>query len=148
MRNSGKKPGVDVILDVLLILRESNPDSSFIESLLNQYRERGSLSRKQLQGLVSKGKKAGSVPESKLSTIEAIILKMPVREKTPPTISAIIQEETKDPLIEKQLNQILAVFPSHKRALYLKAKYDTGDSMTEAEKKELIQFLEVARNRK
>lgn len=148
MRNSGKKPGVDVILDVLLILRESNPDSPFIESLLNQYRERGSLSRKQLQGLVSKGKKAGSVPESKLSTIEAIILKMPVREKTPPTISAIIEEETKDPQIQEQLNHILAVFPSHKRALYLKTKYDNGESVTPAEKKELIQFLEVARKRK
>lgn len=148
MRNSGKKPGVDVILDVLLILRESNPDSPFIESLLNQYRERGSLSRKQLQGLVSKGKKAGSVLESKLSTIEAIILKMPVRDKTPPTISAIIEEETKDPQIQEQLNHILAVFPSHKRALYLKAKYDHGESISPAEKKELVQFEQIALKKK
>lgn len=148
MRHSSKKPGVDVVLDVLNLLNQSNPDSAFITSLLAQYRERGSLSRKQLQGLVSKGKKAGSVPEPKLSTIEAIILKMPVREKAPPTISAIIQEETKDPLIEEQLNQILTVFPSHKRALYLKAKYDNGESISPAEKKELIQFEQIALKKK
>ena len=87
MRSSAKKPGVDVVMDVLVLLNQSNPSSVFITSLLTLYRERGSLSRKQLQGLVSKGKKAGSVPEPKLSTIEAIILKMPVRDKTPPPVS-------------------------------------------------------------
>jgi len=148
MRNSGKKPGVDVVLDVLILLNQSNPDSAFISSLLAQYRERGSLSRKQLQGLVSKGKKAGSVPESKLSTIEAIILKMPVRDKTPPSVSVNIQEETNDPLLEEQLKQILAVFPSHKRALYLKAKYDHGESISPAEKKELVQFEQIALRKK
>ncbi len=148
MRNSGKKPGVDVVLDVLILLNQSNPDSAFISSLLAQYRERGSLSRKQLQGLVSKGKKAGSVPESKLSTIEAIILKMPVRDKTPPSVSVNIQEETNDPLLEEQLKQILAVFPSHKRALYLKAKYDHGESISPVEKKELVQFEQIALRKK
>ncbi len=144
MRNSGKKPGVDVILDVLLILRESNPGSSFIESLLNQYRERGSLSRKQLQGLLSKGIKSGIVPESKLSTIEAIILRMPVREKTPPSTSANIQEEIKDPLIGEQLKRILEVFPLHKRTLYLKEKYDHDEPISSAEKRELVQFEQIA----
>ena len=148
MRTSGKKPGVDVVLDVLLILRESNPASTFVESLLLQYRERGSLSRKQLQGLVSKGKQSGVVPEGKLSTIEAIILRMPVRDKTPPSVTITPSEETKDPLIESQLNQILAVFPSHKRALYLKAKYDNGESISPAEKKELVQFEQIALKRK
>ena len=148
MRNSGKKPGVDVVLDVLILLNQSNPDSAFISSLLAQYRERGSLSRKQLQGLVSKGKKAGSVPESKLSTIEAIILKMPVREKTPPSVSVNIQEEKNDPLLEEQLKQILTVFPSHKRALYLKAKYDNGELISPTEKKELIQFEQIALRKK
>ena len=148
MRNSGKKPGVDVVLDVLILLNQSNPDSAFISSLLAQYRERGSLSRKQLQGLVSKGNKAGSVPESKLSTIEAIILKMPVRDKTPPSVSVNIQEEKNDPLLEEQLKQILTVFPSHKRALYLKAKYDNGELISPTEKKELIQFEQIALRKK
>jgi hypothetical protein len=97
---------------------------------------------------VSKGKKAGSVPESKLSTIEAIILKMPVRDKTPPSVSVNIQEETNDPLLEEQLKQILAVFPSHKRALYLKAKYDHGESISPVEKKELVQFEQIALRKK
>jgi len=148
MRSSGKKPGVDVILDVLLILTETYPDSTFIKSLLAQYRERGSLSRKQLQGLLSKGQKASSVPETKLSTIEAIILRMPVRDKTPPSATNIPPEETKDSLVESQLNQILAIFPSHKRALYLKAKYDNGETISPAEKKELVQFEQIALKRK
>ena len=144
MRHLAKKPGVDVILDVLNLLHQSHPASSFIASLLAQYRERGSLSRKQLQGLLSKGMKSGTVPESKLSTIEAIILKMPVREKAPPSLSITIEEEKKDLLIGEQLTQILAVFPSHKRALYLKAKYENNEPITTAEKKELIQFERVA----
>lgn len=148
MRNTGKKPGVDVILDVLLILRDTNPTSAFVESLLSQYRERGSLSRKQLQGLLSKGTKSGTVPDSKLSTIEAIILRMPVREKTPPTPSVTIQQEIKDPQIEAQLKEILAVFPTHKRALYLQSKYEKGEPISLAEKKELIQFLQIALKRK
>lgn len=148
MRPSFKKPGVDVVMDVLVLMHQSKPESVFIASLLAQYRERGSLSRKQLQGLLSKGIKSGVVPESKLSTIEAIILRMPVREKTPPTISVNIQEETKDPFIGEQLQRVLEVFPSHKRALYLKAKYDNGEPISPTEKKELIQFEQIALKKK
>jgi hypothetical protein len=84
----------------------------------------------------------------KVSTIEAIILRMPVRDKTPPSVTITPSEETKDPVIESQLDQILAVFPSHKRALYLKAKYDNGESISPAEKKELVQFEQIALKRK
>ena len=144
MRTSGKKPGVDVILDVLLILTETYPDSTFIKSLLAQYRERGSLSRKQLQGLLSKGQKASSVPETKLSTIEAIILRMPVRDKTPPSATNIPLEETKDSLVEEQIQRILSVFPHHKRVLYLKARVDNNEILNASEKKELTQFEQTA----
>jgi hypothetical protein len=144
MRSSGKKPGVDVILDVLLILTETYPDSTFIKSLLAQYRERGSLSRKQLQGLLSKGQKASSVPETKLSTIEAIILRMPVRDKTPPSATNIPPEETKDPHIEEQIQRILSVFPYHKRVLYLKARVDNNEILNALEIKELTQFEQTA----
>ena len=45
------KPGLDIVLDVLKASLAAYPTSKFIESLLFQYQERGSLSKKQLEGL-------------------------------------------------------------------------------------------------
>jgi hypothetical protein len=52
-----KKPDVDIIQDVLEATLEAYPASAFIQSLLNQYRERGGLSKKQLEGLYHKAAK-------------------------------------------------------------------------------------------
>lgn len=51
------KPDVDVIMDVLKAVVEAQPGSTFAQSLLNQYQERGGLSKKQLQGLLNKAEK-------------------------------------------------------------------------------------------
>ena len=56
-------PDVDVIKDVLKTTLAVQPMSSFIQSLLRQYEERGSLSKKQLQGLYNKAQKIKTIPE-------------------------------------------------------------------------------------
>ncbi len=49
-----KKPGVDVVKDLLEHALIAYPDSTFIKSLSFQYEERGGLSKKQLDGLYKK----------------------------------------------------------------------------------------------
>ena len=75
-------PDVDIVMDVLKAVLEAQPQSSFTQSLLHQYQERGGLSKKQLQGLHSKASKLESLPPNKLATLEAIIKIKPTREKS------------------------------------------------------------------
>src|SRR5262245_12444855 len=74
--------GVDVIREILEQAEKEFPSSSFIKSLHQQYLNRGGLSKKQLEGLYQKTSKATTIPASKLSTLEAIILKKPTRYKS------------------------------------------------------------------
>ena len=75
------KPDVDIVLDILKAVLDAQPLSSFTQSLLHQYQERGGLSKKQLQGLYGKASKINSIPPNKLATLEAIILKKHTKEK-------------------------------------------------------------------
>ena len=77
-----KKPEVDVVLQILQASLEAQPSSSFLQSLLFQYQERGGLSKKQLEGLHAKAKKNPHLPAAKLATLEAEILKRPNRYKS------------------------------------------------------------------
>ena len=45
------KPEVDIVLDVLVAVQAARPNDAFVQSILQQYRERGGLSKKQLEGL-------------------------------------------------------------------------------------------------
>ena len=83
------KPDVDIVLDILKAVLEAQPLSSFTQSLLHQYQERGGLSKKQLQGLYGKAQKVKSIPAGKLATLEAIILKRPTKDKSPRTCRPI-----------------------------------------------------------
>ncbi len=130
-----KKPGVDVILDVLLLALEAMPESVFLSSLLQQYRERGGLSRKQLEGLHAKAAKLPQVPAAKLATLQAIILRKPQRHRSTTPVSAPIVQ--KDPVPASLIRQILDRYPAHKRVLYLKARYEQMLNLPDAEKKEL-----------
>ena len=78
-----KKPGIDIIDKILDACYKHNPDALFIMSLMHQYEERGSLSKKQLEGLYLKAAKVTDLPPSWLATLEAEILKRPTRDKTP-----------------------------------------------------------------
>ena len=133
------RPDLDIILNVLKEAQESFPESKFISSLLFQYQERGSLSKKQLEGLYDKASKIKSITPGKLATIEAIILKKPTRYKSPaPTVSPVL--ETKDDLLENHLTAILEKYPSHKRVLFIKLKFDNHEVISVLEKSEIERF--------
>jgi hypothetical protein len=132
------RPDVDIIKDLLEAVLEVQPQSSFTQSLLNQYNERGGLSKKQLQGLYSKAEKIKSISVSKLATLEAMILKRPTRYK-----SALPPPEPlykKDENVGKMLEEILAKYPQHKRVLFLKSKYDNNEVLSATEIAELEKF--------
>ncbi|MEO5891690.1 MAG: hypothetical protein ABIQ31_15690 [Ferruginibacter sp.] len=135
------KPELDIISDVLKEALASYPTSKFIESLLYQYQERGSLSKKQLEGLYNKAVNVKSIPPGKLATLEAIILKKPTRYKSPAPISA--PSLTRDTVLEKLLAEILAKYPQHKRVLFIKLKFDNNEMITAAEKAETERFHKI-----
>jgi hypothetical protein len=136
-----KKPDVDVILDVLLAVEEARPEDAFVKSILQQYRERGGLSKKQLEGLYGKAQRVKMVTGAKLATLEAIILKKHTKHRS--ELPAPTPLFSKDEKIGQQINDILAKFPQHKRVLFLKSKYDNNEIITPAEKTELKNFLKL-----
>lgn len=136
-----KNPGVDIVNDVLEECILAYPVSSFIISLYKQYGERGSLSKKQLQGLHGKASKIKDISPGKLATLEAIINKMQTKDKNPLPLPK--------PLFEKEqstgqlIDEILAKYPQHKRALFLKSKYDNNEVLTSAETDDLKRFKQL-----
>ncbi len=132
------KPDVDIVLDILKAVLEAQPQSSFTQSLLHQYQERGGLSKKQLQGLYSKAQKINTLSPNKLATLEAIILKRPTREKsTLPTTTPLYQKDEKTGAL---IDSILVKYPQHKRVLFLKSKYDNNEVLTTIEVSEIQKF--------
>ena len=137
------KPDVDVIKDVLQAVLVAQPQSSFTQSLLKQYEERGSLSKKQLQGLYDKASKIRTIPANKLATLEAVILKRPTKYKSalPPSQPLYTKDETAGEMI----NTILAKYPQHKRVLFLKSKYDNNEPISPSEMTELEKFSKMVK---
>ena len=132
------KPDVDIVSDLLKAVLAIQPNSSFIQSLLYQYQERGGLSKKQLEGLYHKAAKIAAIPENKLTTLEAIIKKKPNRYKSAPPVPSPLY--IKDENAGRMLNAILAKYPQHKRVLFLKAKYDNNETLSAMELSELQKF--------
>jgi len=132
------KPGLDIILDILKAGQEAFPSSSFIESLLFQYQERGSLSKKQLEGLYSKAGKIPTLPPGKLATLEAIILKKPNRFKSP--LPSSLAVTGKDTVLEQWLASIIDKYPQHKRVRFIKSKFDNNETISPLEKGEIEKF--------
>lgn len=139
-----KKRGIDIIGKILDACYAHNPDALFIMSLMHQYEERGSLSKKQLQGLLAKAQKAKNIPQNWLGTLEAIILKMPTRYKSEESIvSSPIYEKNEE--AGKILSSILAKYPEHKRVLFLKSKYENNEALVADEINELKRFYKALR---
>lgn len=136
-----KKTDVDVVNDILKAVLEARPDSTFVKSLAFQYEERGGLSKKQLEGLYHKASKVDSIPESKLTTLEAIIKKKPTRFKS--VTPGPTPLYTKDEAAGKMINDILAKYPQHKMVLFLKAKYDNNETLSAAETSDLQRFSKL-----
>lgn len=139
-----KKPGIDIIGKILDACYVHNPDALFIMSLMHQYEERGSLSKKQLQGLLLKAQKVKDMPPNWLGTLEAIILKMPTRYKSEEIINPA-------PVYEKNveagriISAILAKYPEHKRVLFLQLKYENRETISADEINELKRFYKALR---
>lgn len=138
---TGRKEGIDIINEVLEESIMAFPVSSFIISLYKQYQERGSLSKKQLQGLHSKATKSKEVNPAKLATLEAIINKMPTRDKSAPPPPKPMFE--KDESLGKIIQDILDKYPAHKRVLFLKSKYDNNEPLSTTEIADLNRFKQV-----
>ena len=133
-----KNPDVDIVDDVLRLTLAAYPSSSFVKSLLFQYHERGSLSRSQLEGLYSKASKVTDMPPGKMATLQAIILKKPVRDRTP--VTKTITVDKKDEHTRQMIDAILNKNPTHKMVLILKSKFDNKEILTPTEKTDLERF--------
>jgi hypothetical protein len=141
-QNNLHSPGrIDIIDKVLDTCYHYFPDAIFIQSLMHQYEERGSLSKKQLQGLYLKAQKVQDMPPAWLATIEAIIKKMPTRYKSVlPENKPVYQ---KDEATGKIIETILYKAPQHKQVLFLKNKFDNNEPLTTVELAELEKFRKV-----
>lgn len=137
-KNINNKKEVDIVNDVLEECIVAYPVSSFIISLYKQYMQRGSLSKKQLQGLHSKASKIENIQPGKLATLEAIIKKMATRNRS--------ELPENKPMFEKDENagriitNILAKYPRHKRVLFFKSKYEHNELLSITEIEELKRF--------
>ena len=141
-----KKPGVDIILDVLNQTLTAFPESEFVKSLLFQYQERGGLSKKQLEGLHSKASKINGISEAKLATLEAIILKKHTKHKSALPVPAPLFK--KDESVRTVIDAILEKYPQHKRVLFYKTKFDNNETLSAIEKTELEKFRKLLLDKK
>lgn len=129
---------INILLDILKQMVQAHPSSDFVNSLYQQYCNRGGLSKKQLEGLYSKALKTPGIPQGKLATLEAIIKKKPTRERAAATIK--VAEPVKDEATGQLLNDILAKYPQHKRILFLRSKYDNNEQLSAIETAEVKKF--------
>jgi hypothetical protein len=141
-----KKPGVDIILDVLKETQAAYPESEFVKSLLFQYQERGGLSKKQLEGLHGKALKVKTISEAKLATLQAIILKKHTNHKS--VLSAPTPLYTKDESVGKMIDTVLEKYPQHKRVLFYKTKFGNNETLSAVEKTELEKFKKLLIDKK
>ena len=137
-----KDSSIDVIDKILEACYKHNPDALFIMSLMHQYEERGSLSKKQLQGLYLKAQKVKDMPANWLATLEAVIAKMPNRFKSE-AASHTAPLYQKDEETGKIITAILSKYPRHKQVLYLQTKYNNNEPLTAAEITELEKFKKL-----
>ena len=129
---------MDILLDILNEMVKAHPTSNFVNSLHQQYCNRGGLSKKQMEGLHSKALKTETISHGKLATLEAIIKKKPTRERAAATISAPLP--VKNESVGKTITAILAKYPQHKRLLFLQSKFDNNENVSALEVAEIEKF--------
>ncbi|HET7897536.1 MAG TPA: hypothetical protein VFL47_07700 [Flavisolibacter sp.] len=137
-----KRPGIDIVNEVLEACILAYPVSSFVISLYKQYISRGWLTKGQLEGLYSKAQKIKDLPPGKLASLEAMINKMPnrTRSEAPKEAAPLYQ---KDENIGSLLANILAKYPQHKRVLFLQAKYNNNEPLSPADLADLKRFSQL-----
>ncbi len=132
------RPKLDIINMLLEDCIMAFPVSSFVISIYQQYQRRGWLSKKQLQGLYDKASKINGVLPGRLAALESIIKKMPTRQKSELPENTPLFE--KDAEAGKLIEEILEKHPQHKRVLFLKAKYDNNEVLSQSDVSELKKF--------
>lgn len=132
---------MDIVLQVLEATLAARPTDAFVQSLLQQYRERGGLSKKQLTGLHGKASRIGAIPANKLATLEAIIKQKRTKDRSPLPANKPLFE--KDESTGQLLAAILEKFPQHKRVLFLQSKYENNEPLSAAENAELLKFSKL-----
>jgi hypothetical protein len=132
---------MDILLDILNEMLKAHPTSNFVNSLHQQYCNRGGLSKKQLEGLHSKASKTQNISQGRLATLEAIIKKKPTRERAAATISAPLP--TKDEAVGKKIADILEKYPQHKRLIFFKSKFDNNENIAALEIAEIEKFAKL-----
>ena len=137
-----KNQKIDVIEKLLTLCYEHNKDALFIMSLMHQYEERGSLSKKQLEGLLLKAQKIKEIPAHQIAAVEAIVLKMPTRDKTPINKTAASIDPIKDSITAALIkaDQILSHYPAHKQVQLFHSKLTNGHPLSAQEQSELDKF--------
>jgi hypothetical protein len=137
-----KTPPIDSVNAVLEACIVAFPVSSFVISLYQQYIKRGSLSKKQLQGLYQKASGIEDLPPGKLAALEVIIKKMPTRNKYEMPDAKPLYE--KDASTGEMIEAILSKFPTHKTVLFMKSKYDNHQLLSESDLMDLKRFKQIA----
>ena len=136
-----RKTDIDIVNEILEACILAYPVSSFVISLYKQYQQRGSLSKKQLQGLHGKASAISDLSPGKLATLEALIRKMPTRYKSEaPAPTPLYEKETS---AGQLINTILEKYPQHKRVLFLKSKYENNEVLTAADLADLKRFQQL-----
>jgi hypothetical protein len=134
-------PNVDVVKKILEAVVAARPNDAFCLSIQQQYLERGGLSKKQLEGLLGKAQKFTDVAPSKLATLEAIIKKKHVTDKSSATIKTIVEE--KDDVSIAKIEAILAKYPQHKAVLLLHNEVKKAGVLSATQKQDLDRFCKV-----
>ena len=129
---------VDVVSDILSAALRAYPESEFVQSLSHQYLIRGSLSKRQLEGLFKKAERIKELPSNKLATLEAIILKRPKKFKSELPVAEPLYK--KDEQAGKLMEEILAKYPQHKRVVFFQMKYNNNETLSATEFAELEKF--------
>jgi hypothetical protein len=132
---------VDIIRDILERAQLAFPSSAFIKSIHQQYLNRGGLSKKQLEGLYQIAQKVDTISAARLSTLEAIILKKPTRYKSEKPEPTPLYK--KDEELGNKIAAVLQKYPQHKRALFLKSKYENNETFSSTETAELEKFYKL-----
>ena len=136
-----KKPGIDIVNEVLEACIIAYPVSSFIISLYKQYISRGWLTKGQMKGLYDKAQKISDLPPGKLAALEALINKMPTRYKSEAPVATPLYQ--KDQHTGEMITAILAKYPQHKRVLFLRSKYENNEPLSPAEMTDLKKFFQL-----
>ena len=137
---------IDIVNEMLEECILAYPLSSFIISIYKQYLQRGSLSKKQLQGLYGKCAKIEHIPPGKIATLEALIKRMPTRFKSEKPDTKPLYEKDKE--TGRLIDEILATYPRHKGVLFIKAKYDNNEILSSATIAELKKIIQLINKRK